>query len=200
MTKRILCLIESLGPGGAERQVSSLAVLLKQQGCVIEVWYYVKKDFYLPYLQDNGVVGRYLPGANYPWRRFFVLGKHVKSFHPDTVISYSSSSSIVACMLRLLFLKFNLIVSERSTTQHIDIRERIKFFLYRWADAVVPNSQSQGIFIGVHFPKLKSKVNVINNFIDPGRFKPAENKQQSNLFQIIYIDILKMKRLYWSIQ
>ena len=53
MKKHILCLLESLGSGGAERQLTGLAVMLKQQGYEVEVWYYVKNEFYLPYLQEN---------------------------------------------------------------------------------------------------------------------------------------------------
>ena len=87
--KRILCLIENLGSGGAERQLTGLAVMLKQQGYEVEVWYYVKNEFYLPYLQDNGVEGRYLHKASNPQKRFFVLRKEIKAYNPDTIISYS---------------------------------------------------------------------------------------------------------------
>lgn len=34
--KRILCLIENLGSGGAERQLTCLTVMLKQGGTVCE--------------------------------------------------------------------------------------------------------------------------------------------------------------------
>ncbi len=172
--KRILCLIESIGSGGAERQLTGLATMLRRQGYEVELWYYVKNEFYLPFLQENGVVGRYLPDAASAKMRFFALRKHIMAYHPDTVISYSTSPSMITCLLKLLGAKFNLIVSERNTTQQLDLRERLKFLLYRWSGHIVPNSQSQATFIGEHFPNLSRKVNVITNFVDTEKFSPAK--------------------------
>lgn len=171
--KRILCLIENIGPSGAERQITNLAVLLRKQGHEVEVAYYVKKEFYLPFLLENGVKGCYLAEAANPRKRYFALKKHIKSTHPDTIICYSASPSMITCAMKLLGAKFNLIVSERNTTQIIDKREKIKFFLYQWADHIVPNSQSQGKFIDKYFPKLSSKVKVITNFVDTELFVPS---------------------------
>lgn len=170
---RILCLIENLGSGGAERQLSGLAVMLKQQGHQVEVCYYVKNEFYLSYLQTNGVKGCFLSAASNPKKRFFALRKHIKTVKPDTLISYSASPSMIACLLKLSGAKFNLIVSERNTTQRIDKSVKLRFFLYRWADYIVPNSQSQADFIGKHFPNLSSEVKVITNFVDTEKFSPA---------------------------
>ena len=172
--KKILCIIESLGSGGAERQITGLAVMLKQHGYHVEVWYYIQKEFYLPYLQENGVVGRYIDDAADPYKRLFVLRKNIKAYKPDTVISYSVSSNMITCIMKMLGAKFNLIVSERNTTQQIDRRVKQRFFLYRWADHIVPNSFSQGDFINRNFPGLASKVNVITNFVDTEKFSPSQ--------------------------
>lgn len=171
---RILCLIESIGSGGAERQLTGLAVMLKQQGYEVEVWYYVKKEFYLPFLEENGVAGRYLPDATSAKKRIFALRKHIKAYHPDTVISYSTSPSMITCVLKRLGAKFRLIVSERNTTQQLNRSEKLRFFCYRWADVIVPNSHSQARFIDDHFPELSSKVKVITNFVDTDKFKPSD--------------------------
>lgn len=172
--KRILCLIENLGSGGAERQLTGLAVMLKQQGYEVEVWYYVKKEFYLPYLQENGVIGRYLPEAASTKKRFFALRKCIKAYAPDTIISYSASPSMIACVLKRLGAKFRLVVSERNTTQKLTCSEKLRFFCCRWADVIVPNSHSQAKFINDHFPELSSKVKVITNFVDTEKFKPSD--------------------------
>lgn len=169
---RILCLIENLGSGGAERQLTGLAVMLKQQGYEVEVWYYVKNEFYLPYLQDNGVVARYLVDAVSLRKRFLAIRKQIKVYHPDTVISYTASTSIIACVLKRLGAKYRLIVSERNTTQKLTRNEKLRFFCYRWADVIVPNSHSQAKFIDDHFLELSSKVKVITNFVDTEKFKP----------------------------
>ena len=171
--KKILCIIESLGSGGAERQITGLAVMLKQHGYHVEVWYYIKKEFYLAYLQENGVIGRYINAAD-PYKRLFVLRKNIKTFKPDTVISYSVSGNMITCIMKMLGAKFNLIVSERNTTQQIDRRVKQRFFLYRWADHIVPNSFSQGDFINRNFSGLSPKVKVITNFVDTTKFIPSQ--------------------------
>lgn len=182
---RILCIIESLGSGGAERQLSGLAVMLKQKKNDVEVWYYVNKDFYLSDLIENNVVAKYLPDACPAKKRFFALRKHIKQFNPDTIISYSASSSMITCLIKMLGGKFKLIVSERNTTQRIDKRERFKFFMYKWADCIVPNSFSQRDFIGRHFPKLLQKTIVITNFVDTNKFSTFSKKSSKN-------DVLQM--------
>lgn len=171
--KRILCFIENLGSGGAERQLTGLAVMLKQQGYQVEVCYYVNRQFYLPYLQGNGVESSYLIKAANPKKRFFAMRKHIKAFKPDTVISYSVSPSMITCLLKLLGMKFNLIVSERSNTQKITNGVKLRFFLYHWADFIVPNSFSQGAFIKKQFPELTDKIKVITNFVDTDVFSPS---------------------------
>lgn len=189
--KRILCLIENIGPSGAERQITNLAVQLRKQGHEVEVVYYVKKEFYLPFLLENDVKGCYLQEAANPRKRFFALEKYIKSTQPDAVICYSAAPSMITCVLKLLGAKFTLIVSERNTTQQLGFGERMRFFLYRWADFIVPNSQTQGNFIAEHYPKLAPKIKVITNFVDTDLFVPSEHK----VFDHEEINILCVGRL-----
>lgn len=177
---RILCIIESLGSGGAERQLTGLAVMLKQKGYEVEVWYYVKSEFYLHFLQENGVVGRYVSSARKSWKRFFSLSINIKSFHPDTIITYSASPSMISCFLKKMGARFNLIVSERSNTQKINIIINARFLLYRWSNHIVPNSYSQGEFIKTNYPELTTKISVITNFVDTDKFAPQKVEQNDN--------------------
>lgn len=186
--KKIVCLIENLGAGGAERQISYLAVLLKQQGYDVEVWYYIKREFHLPYLQKNGVFVRFIQGAESLKNRFRAIKQLIASNKPDTIISYSASTSIIACALKLLGNNFNLIVSERSTTQNLSLRDRIRFIAYRWADYIVPNSFSQASYIEAHFKNLSKKIKVITNFIDTKTFVPkAKSNTQLKTTNIICV-------------
>lgn len=171
---RILCLIESLGSGGAERQLTGLAAMLREERYDVEVAYYVPKEFYVPFLDEHGVKHHFLKEATNPKSRFFALREYLHRQNPDTVISYSASSSMITCLLKLLGAKYRVIVSERNTTQQLSRREKMKFFLYRWADVIVPNSQSQSNFIATHFPKLTNKVKVITNFVDTEKFSPSD--------------------------
>ncbi len=174
--KKIICLIESLGSGGAERQLTGLAVMLKQQGYDVEVWTYYPNDFYLQRLKDGNVTYRYIPEAQGKKQRISVLRKELKRANPDTVVAYLDTACMVACIIKALGAKFKLIVSERNTTQHLSRRERLKFFLYRFANYIVPNSHTQSDLIKSNFPFLAHKVKCITNFVDTGVFVPAKTK------------------------
>ena len=185
--KRILCLIENLGSGGAERQLTGLAVMLKKRGYQVEVCYYVKNEFYLPYLQENGIKSLCLSDAINFWKRFLLIRKYINAYQPDTVISYSASTSMITCFLKLLGANYHLIVSERNTTQKLNIRERVKFSLYRWANYIVPNSHSQGVFIAQNFPKFNHKIRIITNYVDIIKFSPTNIKCENDVIRMLCV-------------
>ncbi|WP_195460952.1 glycosyltransferase family 4 protein [Alistipes sp. D31t1_170403_E11] len=169
--KKVICLIEDLNSGGAERQLTGLAVLLKEAGYDVEVWTYYPGDFYLPTLLEADVKYRYIRDAQSKVMRIPVLYNELRKISPDTVIAYLDTACLVACVIKALRLKFNLIVSERNTTQQLSFRERIKFFLYRYANHIVPNSYTQAEFIKEHYPRLSDKLTCITNFVDIDKFK-----------------------------
>lgn len=183
----VICLIESLGSGGAERQMSGLAVLLKRQGYDVEVWTYYPNDFYLPTLQAADVKYRYIAQAQARNKRIPVLRRELMQANPDTVIAYLDQACIVACIIKMLGAKFKLIVSERNTTQKLSFRERLKFFFYRFADYVVPNSHTQTDFIAKHFPFLRKKLHCITNFVDTDKFCPPKVKTVNDPIQILTV-------------
>ena len=170
---KVLCLIDSLGSGGAQRQLVGLASLLKERGYDVLVVYYHSDHFFVPFLKNNGVAYHYVERASHISKKFFKVYKVVKDFAPDTVISYLGGANMLACLIRLAGLKFNLIVSERSLTQKVDLRVRLKFFLYRFSHYVVPNSYAECDFIADHIPVLREKLVTITNFVDAERFLPC---------------------------
>lgn len=183
--KKIVCLIESLGPGGAERQLSGLAVLLKEVGYDVEVWCYYPNDFYKPTLDLHQVPYRYIAAARAKQKRLWVLKRELKRHNPDTVIAYLDMACMVACVIKAIGGKFRLIVSERNTTQHLSLRDRMKFLLYRIADHIVPNSHTQADFIKTQFPHLAKKVCCITNFVDTERFAPAIMQKQNAPLRVL---------------
>lgn len=177
---KIICLIEDLNSGGAERQLSGLAELLKSRGHDVEVWTYYPGNFYLPNLVKAHVKYKYVATAQSPIKRIPVLLSEIRKARPDVVISYLDTACIIACIIKKIWDKFCLIVSERNTTQELTCREKIKFFAYRAANYVIPNSNTQANFITEHYPKLANKVHCITNFIDTDLFSPATCTPVSN--------------------
>ena len=62
--KRILLFTDSLGAGGAQRQLVGLAILLQQKGYNIKVCTYHYFDFYKSFLDDNKIKNELIPGAD----------------------------------------------------------------------------------------------------------------------------------------
>ena len=55
MMKKILCVIDSLGAGGAQRQMVGLATMLKEKGYSVKVLIYHNSLFYADVLKVSNV-------------------------------------------------------------------------------------------------------------------------------------------------
>lgn len=184
--KRILCFIDSLASGGAQRQIVGLATLLKRKGHEVKFITYYNIPFYLSQLQENGIDYEYVPCGRNVWKRLWKIGRALKEFNPDVVISYLDTPNILACLMHVnKRKKWKLIVSERNTTQQLTLKERIKFSLYRFADNIVPNSYSQMDFISKHYAQYIAKCQVITNFVDVDYFNQVEKNIGNNVLRII---------------
>jgi glycosyltransferase involved in cell wall biosynthesis len=170
--KKILLLIDSLGSGGAERQMIGLASLLNRDYDLRLISYW-NTNFWEEFLNHNQIKFRSFTDATNAWYKFYRVFQYVRNYKPDTFIVYLNSPTVIACLIRIIFgKKFYLIVSDRNTTQMLNTREHIRFFLYRWADKIVPNSYTQADFIKTHYPNLSKKIVVITNFVDTDYFIP----------------------------
>lgn len=169
---KILCVIDSLGSGGAQRQLVGLADLLHGHGYEVKVVWYHADSFYKEFLDARGVDYENIV-AQKRWGKWKRVYNEIRKYKPDQVIAYLDGAAIISCMARILLgERFRLIVSERNTTQILNRHEKIKFFLYRWADCIVSNSYSQYDFINLNFGHLSKKLVTITNFVDTSYFKP----------------------------
>lgn len=181
--KKILCLIDTLGMGGgAERQMAGLALLLNEKGYKIDLVTYYNQETYPELSNQNNINLTTLDAKNNKWSKIIAIRKHIKSVGGyDWVIAYKDGPTIISCLLKLLGVKYRLIVSERNTNQNLSIKDKVKFYLYRFADQIVPNSYSQTDFINKNFPNLKKRVVTITNFTDTTHFHPIESNINTKL-------------------
>ena len=195
--KRILCLIDSLASGGAQRQMSVLAPLLNEKGFKVKVVTYYDFQFYLPELQNAGVDYECVSCGQGLVARLCKIGRAIKCFDPDVVISYLDTPNILACLLHISNRsRWTLIVSERNTTQKNSLGERIKFMLYRFADYIVPNSYSQRDFLNKNYPHYSDKCHVITNCVDTESFIPNKPITSSDELRIMGVGrVLKQKNI-----
>ena len=137
------------------------------------------EGFYRPQLDAASIPVEYLPEGRNSWRRVWLIRQVVRDYCPDLTVAYLNGTCMAACLAKLL-RPFRLVVSERNTTQHLSLRERVKFILYSVADAVVPNSYSQARFVKQHFPWLSNKVHVITNMVDTDHFSPLPDQTRGS--------------------
>ena len=163
---KILLFIDSLGPGGAQRQLTGLAVMLKNLDFDVVVLTYHNIDFYKGYLDSNQVRSEVIGDDCEYIQRIIRVRKFIKTENPHWVIAYQETPSLIASLVRMMGVNFNLIVSERNTTQHITLRDIVRFSLYRVAKFVVPNSYSQEKFLYSRYKWMRGKLQTITNFVD----------------------------------
>lgn len=174
--KKIICFTDSLGSGGAQRQLVGLACMLKDKGYDVSALLYHDNPFYKPLLDNKGVKSTVVFSRNYI-HRIWEIYKYFRLQKDTIIIAFQETPSFISCLLRPFIKCSRLIVSERNTTQTITIKDRLRFWLWRFADVIVPNSQSQTDFISANVPKMSHKVAKITNFVDTDTFIPAVNKQ-----------------------
>lgn len=175
---KLLLFIDNLGAGGAQRQLTSLAVLLKKSGFDVKVCTYFPQSFYRPYLDENQVPNEIISGAENTKKRIWIVRQYFKMEKPDWVIAYQETPSLVACAAKFLGCNYKLLVSERNTTQSVGLNERVRFQLYHLANSIVPNSYSQTHYLAEHHPWMKKKITTITNFIDLDKFYEVEHKRR----------------------
>jgi glycosyltransferase involved in cell wall biosynthesis len=186
--KKILCFIDNLDSGGAQRQMIGLCSMLSKQ-YQVKLLSYWDIHFWDDYLRAHNVDFSTITNAKNLISKFYRVHQYIKKYAPNVVISYLDSPSVIACLIRILVgKKFYLIVSERNTTQNLTVRAKIRFFLFRWADKIVPNSYTQGGFIKRNYPHLSDKIITITNFTDIDYFIPDNSHEKTDeIFNVLVV-------------
>lgn len=183
--KKILCLIDGLGAGGAERQLVGLAIFLKKKGYEVDLVCYHKDLFCLPMAKQGGISPVILEVKQSQWAKLMAIRRFIKDNGGyDCVISYKDGPNAICCLLKLMGMRFKLLVSERNTTTVMNAGKKRLYNLYRLTDYVVPNSYSQGDFLSQNYPWMKKKIVTITNYTDIQKFT-AHFDQQDGVLSIM---------------
>lgn len=165
---KITLVISSLGCGGAERVLVSMAQGFVQRGHSINVITLSEKnsDFYeLPVVSTRIALGLLnesggiIEAINSNIERITVLRKAVQSSNPDIVISFLRITNITS-ILALLGTKYPLVVTEHNDTRVFSygtLWETLRRLTYPFCSYVV--SVSQGVDLGfTSLPESKRAV------------------------------------------
>lgn len=172
---KIIFVTENLGSGGAERQLTRLATLFKNAGHDVCVITWGSQQFHADYLREHKIEHITIP--NYPKvKRVYKLALLYRRYKADAVISYLPMANKTAIFARFIYPIRRLIVSERSFTRDWGKSTKFQYWLYRFADYVVPNSFNEGRNIVENCPGLTKKVIPIPNFVEIERFQPEKHE------------------------
>ena len=185
--KKILCVIDSLGSGGAQRQMVGLATMLKEKGYNVKVLMYHNSLFYADALKESSVSFEIIDDKGSSINRIRKITQYIHRDMPDVVISYLDTPNICTCLSKLRNKRSRLFVSERSYSTATGKKEIIRFNLYRFADKVIPNSYSQSEYIKKTFGFLAKKVVPIPNFVDLDYFSPINKKARNDVPEILVV-------------
>lgn len=181
----ICCLIDSLGPGGAQRQMSLLVRELIARGHHVNLILYHDLRHFSEEVESSGVAPMAIRTRT-KIGRVLAIRRAIRRTDPDCIVSFLSGPNLIGIAASLGLPRVPIIVSERSlSVLEAPRKYRLRFTAYSLADVVVCNSQSQADFIGRRFSFLSRKLRVIRNSIDLNAFKPSASMHTSTKLRLI---------------
>jgi glycosyltransferase involved in cell wall biosynthesis len=169
----ILCVIDHLGPGGAQRQMTALACALKKEGHAVEIFvYFPDQRFFRSLIDGSGVtVHETSKGKGFSFAVLWALSCLIRRRRYDVVVSYLGSPNVYTELCTLLTRGPKFIVSERSSfrADRSKIGSSVRRSLHALADHVITNSHEQAQWLrGKSW--LTDKVTCIYNGLDLAPF------------------------------
>lgn len=187
---KIYCVIDSLGSGGAQRQLVSLAVELKKKGNDIRFLVYHEYDHFMPLLKEANISCEVVKGKS-AIKRAMSIRKILRSGWQDVVIAYLEGASFFAEVSNVPKQKWGLVVSERLANH--SIRTGFGSFIrqfHRFADVIVCNSHTNKMILYDAYPFLLRKLCTIYNVVDMGvfsdkRYNVKNDSKKPGVFRIV---------------
>lgn len=140
---KILFLIDSLGSGGAQRQLANMAIELTRRGHLVEVVYYANESFFLKKLKENDVKCHKIK-YNFRISAWINAIIYLIKSHSDIVITFLDTPNFLGNIAYLFPHKWKLITNELSAEEKSfkSVKGKIKRVLSRNTDALVCNSNN----------------------------------------------------------
>lgn len=175
--RRVTCCIDTLDQGGAQRQMSMLAVLLARRGYDVEVLTYLPTRFFDPVVQAADVPIRRLPPTG-KLRRALAVRRALGDRQPEVVIAYLNGPAVYAELANLPQRRFGLIVSEFVVPGGaIRLPQRLRLVAHQTADAVVTETGYVRRLLVQAAPWLADRTVVIRNGVDLHEFRSRSGEE-----------------------
>lgn len=161
---RVLCFIDGLGSGGAQRQIVNLAMGLQRRGHEVQMIAYTDDDFYKYRLAERNIPYTVIENRNY-LQRIVNIRKFLRNTDADAVISFLETPNFLSCLSAIGKHKWVLVTSERNAKEYefTNIRGRIMKWFERFSDWTVCNSNVAKQLWNTYYPQYAKRVSTIYN-------------------------------------
>jgi len=190
MKKKVLLVIDNLGSGGAQNQLTLLGVGLKEQGFDVSVFTYHKSVFFASRLEKNNIPTIFSSKkGKLGLSVIFSLAKKINTDSYHAVISFLDTPNFYSTLASFISnKKTKLIVSYRSKTNFSEegfINKTTKYLINKNADVIVSNSYHERNTWIKNYPSFEPKWNVIYNVVDKKKFNRNPNAKRKDHFLVV---------------
>lgn len=190
-SKRVICVIDNLGSGGAQRQLVNLALGLRAAGhhCVVFTYSKEAGHFAGEFAESDIPIENRPRGRGHPFSTAWQLRRLIKAMHAEAVIAFMPAPSLISSMALMAYPSVRLVVSERSTFRSGRplLRDKFERALHGRADVVTTNSFNQAQLMRVHFPYLANRIVTIYNGFDSANYRAAEMTNETGGLRIVAV-------------
>lgn len=196
---KILCVIDSLGSGGAQRQLVELAKGFHEHGHQVSFLTYHNLDFFNKELIRYNIDIHCIEETSY-LKRLWKMRIFIRNGNYNAVLSFLEAPNFICELAGFPFRRWKLVVGERSANPTIKKSFKLKF--YRWfhllSDFVVSNSYKNRDIVKSVNPLIPlDKLKVIYNLVDIEGYSNIERYpiQDDKLILLIAASHRKVKNL-----
>jgi len=165
---KILCIIDSIDSGGAQRQLLAIVRSMKRDRHDVYLAWYTDSGFYRGDMEEAGVVCIQEKQAGSMRARLRFVLKTIRRVKPDTVLAFIYTPTLLCALSKILTLgRWRLVVSIRANNED-KFRSLARILLrplYLASNAIVCNSHAEADVWARNCRYLSSRVRVIPNYV-----------------------------------
>lgn len=183
---KIICFIDSLGSGGAQRQIVELAVGFKKLGHDVSFLIYKDINFYEDVLRSEGIDICLIRGSSI--MKSLKIIKYLHQNNADIILSFLEVPSLLAIISKFFNKRVKVVIGERSANPKIltSIKLRAYRILHFYADYIVCNSNSNADIVRKVAPFVTDeRIRVIYNIVDANKWQLCPSMNYSNTFDLV---------------
>lgn len=166
---RILLVIDSLGSGGAQRQMTTLARGLAKAGHEVEFFVYHDERHFADAVEELSIpIHLFQKSARFSLRPVFDLRRLLKSRRYDVALAFLDTPSLYLELASVGLSEPKIVVSERSVydANNLGFRHRVLNQFHRLADWITVNSHHQKAQMLIANPWMHGRLETVWNGCD----------------------------------